>query len=400
MIFLGNFKYVATTKDGKKLSGVVTTADKAAAMRKIREENPGATITSVAAQSVDLNVELTPPKIDVKALAFACSQFKILLKAGLPLVRSIEVIAEQSTDKVLGKVFGEIAPQVAAGVNFADCLAKASVELPTVFVETVRAGQESGTMENSFETMETYFTKAYKLKAKVKSALSYPMIMVVVAVAVVNIIVVFALPSFIPMFGEGQLPGPTQFLLDYYYFAMDYWWVMVIIVIVLIVLFKLWVKTESGASMFAVFSMKAPIFGNINELNAASQFSNTLSTMLNSGLSVVQSLEITAKVITNEAVANSIKASIKNVLEGDTIANSLKKHTMLPKLLLEMIDIGEASGSLEETLSTIGAYYDDEADVTISNALAKIEPLMTIVMGIVIGFIMIALYMPIFLMSV
>lgn len=400
MIFLGQFKYSATSKDGKRINGVTTAADKGAAMRKVREEHPGATIQSVAPQGIDLNVELTTPKIEAKALAFACSQFKILLKAGLPLVRSIEVIAEQSTDKYLARTFGEVAIKVGEGARFSDCLEKADVELPTVFVETLRAGEESGTIDMAFAKMEIYFTKAYKLKAKVKAAMSYPIIMIVVAVVVVNVIVMFALPNFLPMFGEGELPAPTQMLLDYYYFIQDYWYIGVGIFGVIAFIFKTWVKTEAGATTFAIMSMKAPILGEINEMNAASQFSNTLATLLASGLSVVRAMEITAKVVTNEAVGESIKDAIKEVVEGATIGGALKKHTMLPKLLMEMVEIGETSGSLEETLGTIGAYYDEEADTTISLALGKIEPLMTIVMGIVIGFVMIALYLPIFNMSV
>lgn len=397
--FLGQFKYTATSKDGKRLNGLVTAADKGAAMRKIREENKGATIQSCAPQGIDLNVELTTPKIDAKALAFACSQFKILLKAGLPLVRSIEVIAEQSTDKYLSKTFGEVAIQVGEGARFSDCLEKAEIELPTVFIETLRAGEESGTIDMAFAKMEIYFTKAYKLKAKVKAAMSYPIIMIVVAVVVVNVIVIFALPNFIPLFDDG-LPLPTQILLDYYYFMQDYWYIGVMILIAMYIAFKMWVKTESGASTFAVMSMKAPLLGQINEMNAASQFANTLATLLASGLSVVRAMEIVSKVITNEAVGNSVKDAIKDITEGATIGVALKKHTMLPKLLLEMVEIGEASGSLEETLGTIGSYYDEEADTTISSVLSKIEPLMTIVMGIVIGFIMVALYLPIFNMSV
>lgn len=400
MVYLGNFKYTATTKDGKKLNGVITAADKGVAMRKIREENKDATINSCAPQGIDLNVQLTAPKIEAKAIAFACSQFKILLKAGLPLVRSIEVIAEQSTDKVLSQVFGEAAAQVGEGARLSDCLEKAEIILPTVFVETLRAGEESGTMEMSFAKMEIYFTKAYKLKAKVKAAMSYPIIMIVVAVIVVNVIVIFALPSFVPMFPPGELPAPTQILLDYYEFLKSYWYLGLIGFGMAAILFKTWVKTEAGASTFAVFAMKAPIFGQINEMNAASQFANTLATLLASGLSVVRALEITAKVITNEAVGESVGTAIKEVVEGATIGGALKKHTILPKLLLEMVEIGEASGSLEETLNTIGAYYDEEADVTISAALSKIEPLMTCVMGVVIGFIMIAMYLPIFNMSV
>lgn len=396
---MGQFKYTATTKDGRKLTGVIAAADKNAAMRKIRDDNKGATIQAIAPQGIDLNVELTTPKIEAKALAFACSQFKILLKAGLPLVRAIEVIAEQSTDKYLSKAFGETAIQVGEGARFSDCLEKCGIELPTVFIETLRAGEESGTLDMSFAKMEIYFTKSYKLKAKVKAAMSYPIIMIVVSVIVVNVIVIFALPSFLPMFPPGGLPAPTQLLLNYYYFAQDYWWVFIIVFGVIAFLFKTWIKTDTGATTFAVMSMRVWILGPINEMNAASQFANTLSTLLASGLSVVRSMDITSKVITNQAVGDSIKDAIREIEEGATIGGALKKHTILPKLLLEMVEVGEASGSLEETLSTIGLYYDEEAAVVIEGALAKIEPLMTCVMGVVIGFIMIALYMPIFNMS-
>lgn len=400
MLILADFKYTAVTKDGGKLSGVISANDKTMAMKKVRAENPGCTVQSVAPQGFDWNVQLTTPKIQDKSIAFACSQFKILLKAGLPMVRTIQVIAEQSVDKVLSDVFNQVALEVAEGAKFCDSLEKTDVILPTVFIETLRAGEESGTMDDSFAKMEIFFTKSYKLRAKVKAALSYPMIMVVVAVVVVNVIIIFALPNFLPMFEEDGLPGPTQLLLDYYNFTMSYWYIGVGILGVAYFMFQQWVSTESGSSAWAVFSMKAPIFGAINQMNAASQFANTLSTLLTSGLSVVKALEITGKVVTNRSVGDSIKFAIKDVEEGATIGSALKKHTMLPKLLLEMIEIGEAAGSLEETLETIGRYYDEETEVVVEGALNKIEPLMTCVMGVVIGFIMIALYLPIFNMSV
>ena len=391
------YRYVALSPAGEELRGAVEAKNEFEAAQVVRSTT-GGIIQKLSAQGINMDIKLTEPKISEKVLSLCCSQFSILLKAGLPLARVVAIVTEQCKDRPLKEIFAGVQEDVAAGEGLADSLEKRGPKLPVAFVETVRAGESSGTLEASFKKMETYFAKGYKLKAKVRSAMTYPIILIVVAIIVVAIVVNVALPAFLPMFEGRDLPAPTAVLLAIYEFMKQWWYIVLGIFILLGILFRAYSKSPKGAAKLSDFAMRMPVLGKVNTMNAASQFANTMSTLLSAGLPVVRSLEITAKVVSNIMTGRSITKVVQSVLDGNRVGDALKNNLYLPPLLLEMTAVGEESGSLEETLDTIGQYYDDEADAAVTSALSKLEPMITVVMGAVVGFILISLYLPMFTM--
>lgn len=391
------YTYVALARDGQELKGAVEARNEAEAAELVKSST-GGFVQKISARGIDLNIKITEPKISEKALSLCCSQFAILLKAGLPLARTVAIVAEQCQDKALKEIFTGTKEDVGAGMGLAESLRSRGPKLPIAFVETVRAGEASGTLEASFKKMETYFAKGYKLKAKVKSAMTYPVILMCVAVVVVAIVVQVALPAFLPMFEGRDLPGPTAVLLTIYNFMKEWWYIPVGVIVLLAFAARLYAKSPDGSANLSHFAMHMPVLGKVNTMNAASQFANTMSTLLSSGLPMVRALEITGKVITNMMTGRSIDRAVQAVMEGNRVGEALRANPYLPSLLLEMTAVGEESGSLEETLDTIGRYYDEEADAAVTAALAKLEPMITVVMGVVVGFILISLYLPMFTM--
>lgn len=391
------YKYVVLSQDGKELKGAVDAKNEFEAAEMVRSTT-GGLVQRISAQGIDLNIKLTEPRISEKSLSLCCSQFAILLKAGLPLARTVAIVAEQCQDKPLKEIFQGVQEDVGAGQGLAESLQNRGPKLPVAFVETVRAGEASGTLEASFKKMETYFSKGYKLKAKVKSAMTYPVILMVVAVVVVGIVVQVALPAFLPMFVGRDLPAPTALLLAIYNFMTRWWFIPIGVIVLLAFAARFYAKSPDGKAKLSAFAMRMPVLGKVNTMNAASQFANTMSTLLSSGLPVVRALQITGTVITNMMTGRSIEDAVQGVISGKRVGEALKSNPYLPPLLLEMTAVGEESGSLEETLDTIGRYYDEEADAAVTAALSKLEPLITVVMGAVVGFILISLYLPMFTM--
>lgn len=396
------YKYKAVSEDGKKVNGVVEAYDELEAVDEIRktcyiiekiEEVP-----TGEKKKIDLN---EPVVIPDKVLSLTASQFAILIKAGIPTARAVEQIAASSSDKYMKKILTEVAEDVNAGYGLAQSLETRTTKIPATFIETVRAGEESGTLDQSFEKLYVYYDKAQKLRAKVKSALTYPIILVILTIVVVIVVVKVAVPTIAGVIagGNGELPGPTKALLGIYDFFSRFGLIFVGLIAAAIIGLMYYKKTVNGAQWFGRNALKMPVLGNVNIMNAAAQFANTMSTLLGSGLSLQKALYTTSKTMDNCVIASGVEKSSVGIEEGRRLGEVLHENAPdLPGMLIEMAEAGENSGKLEETLGTIGAYYDAETQVATEKALGMLEPILTIILGVVIGFIVIALYLPMFTM--
>ena len=395
------YKYKALSLSGKKVSGVVEAYDEFEAVSKIKESCNVildiAEVKAVKKEGININ---DPLWVSEKVLALTASQFAILLKAGLPTARTVDIIAHQTTDNLMKRILLEAKEDVLAGYSLAQSLETRGKKIPQAFIETVRAGEASGTLENSFEKLAAYYEKSYKLRAKVKGAMRYPIMLIVLAIVVVIVIVNVAVPTIAGMIeeGGGKMPGPTQFLLDIYDFFHNHGIAVLIVCAVLGIIYALWAKTEDGKEKLGELALKLPVLGQVNTLNAASEFAGNMMTLLSSGLSVTKALAITGKVMSNYVVGKSVAGAVFGVEEGKRLGDVLRDNPYLPPLLTEMTSVGEESGSLEETLKTIGEYFDSEVEEKTGKAIGMLEPMMTIFLGVVIGFIVIALYLPMFTM--
>lgn len=396
------FRYKASTLDGAKVRGVIEAYDEFEAVARIKEEYPIvekiSQVKSSERQRIDLN---EPLWVSDKVLSLVANQFGILLRAGLSMGRVVELIAEQTSDRLMKRILTECAADVAAGFSLANSLEKNGKKIPATFIQTVRAGEESGNLEPCFDRLQAYYEKAFKVKKKVRSALSYPMFLLALAVAVVVIVMITLVPSMVGMYdGMGsELPLPTKILIGVSNFCQKGWPYMLVGGAGIAIAFKLYKSNPQGEMNLAKLSLNMPIIKDIARMNAASQFANTMCTLLSAGLPMTRVLDITGKVVDNKAVGETLRHAVIGLEEGKSLGEMLKGNPYLPDMLVEMVNVGENSGMLEETMDTIGTYYDEEAENASNKALGMLEPMITVIMGVVIGFIVIAIYVPMFTMQ-
>lgn len=396
------YKYRAISKDGASVHGIVEAYDEFEAIGIIKETC--SVVTSVTPQRAlpggDIEI-FGPAKVSEKNLALLCSQFAITLKAGVPIARAVALIQEQATDKQIRELLSKVASDVSSGFALAQSFEnKGGRILPTTFIETVRAGESSGTLEASFAKLHTYYDKAAKVKSKVKSAMMYPIFLSILAVIVIAIIMVFTMPTFVEMFESMniEMPALTRGIIAVSNFFSHYWWLALIIVLAVVIGIKLYAKTESGSMLFARMALRLPAIGRMNRMKGASQFANTMSTLQTAGIPLVNSVSITARVLDNRFLGSRLSLLTPLLEEGRSLGDLMREDALFPSLLSEMAAMGEATGSLEETLTTIGEYYDVETQIASDRALSMLQPAITVVMGIVIGLIVIGLYLPMFTM--
>lgn len=395
------YRYKARDREGQVVHGVIEAYNEFEAVDHIKRTCPIVEkIEPVKGRriAIDLN---EPLWVEDKSLSLVASQFSIMLKAGLPMSRVVALIAEQTNDKLMKRILNACADDVAAGYSLAQSLEKNGKKIPVTFIETVRAGEESGTLEMCFTRLEQYYDKAHTVKKKVKSAMSYPIFLLVLTVVVVAIVMVVLVPGMLEMvtqFGT-ELPLPTQILMMVSAFFETGWPVMLGGVVLLAITYFLYARTPQGGLKVANMSLKIPIIGKISTMNAASQVANTMCTLLAAGLPMVRVLDLLSRVVDNRAVGQSLAQAVSRVEAGARLADALRDNPYLPPMLVEMVSVGEEAGMLEETMHTIGTYYDAEAQSASERALGMLEPIITVVMGLMIGFLVLGIYLPMFMMS-
>lgn len=396
------YKYKGITKGGKTVTGIIEAYDEFDAVDRIKETcNVVLEVKEASTKKNNVLEKLNEPmKLSEKMLSLTASQFAILLKSGLPTSRTVQAISEQSNDKYMKKVLTQVADDVYAGFGLADSLELRGPKIPDTFIEMVRAGEESGTLETSFDKIAKYYEKSARLNGKVKGAMVYPAFLAVLAVIVITIVIRVAVPTIASTISSsgGEIPGITQFLLNIYDFFSKYGIVVIALILAIIMGIKVYQTTENGKLALAKNAFKMPLIGKIVKMSSASQFASTVTTLLSAGLPLSRCLVITGKVMSNYAAGKTVATAAAGIDEGRRLGDVLKGNEYLPELLVEMAAVGEESGALEETLTTIGEYFDAETEQASAKALSALEPAITVVMGIVIGFIVIALYLPMFTM--
>ena len=348
-----------------------------------------------------LNFEIGGNKLNAKAFSIMCSQFSIILNAGIPVARACHLVADKIGDRVLHRILSQVADDVEGGRSLSASFADRGGDLfPATFVETVRAGEETGSVDKSFDTMHEHFDKVMKLKKKLRGAMAYPLFVLVIAVIVVIVLMVKVVPTFTAMFEDlgGELPGITKLLIAISNFFRDYILLIIAIGSLLYFAFRIYKNTEKGKLKVAEITRELPLAGNISQLSSASQFASTMGTMLGAGLPMVRSLSITARTLSNYYVSKQVGKIAVKVEEGRSVGASLKEAGVMPDLLVDMITVGENTGEMEQTLKTISNYFDVELDGAIAAAVAKLEPAIMVGLAGIAGFVVVAIYMSMFSM--
>lgn len=387
------FRYKGQTAGGAKVSGVLRAYDEFEAADKLRESV--AIITTLEAVPEKKESVLSRPvafRVKEKELALLCSQFAIILASGLSVERCVSMVAAQTKNKYLRRMLDKVSEEVGAGYSLAQSFGNNAPYLPKTFTETLRAGEQSGTLESCFQRLHAYYDRSAKTRAKIVSTLTYPVMVIIVAIVVFVIIIAVAVPAFTDAFtdlGSGSLPGVTRALMAVSAFFTKWWW-LVLGVLALLVIAYLTFRRAGRLEL-----TRAPL-RRIHSMNAAAQFAHSMATLLAAGLPLPRALEVTANVVSNYTFSLAVRQVRQDVERGRPMAESMAGIECFPAMLTEMVGVGERSGALEETLDVIGGYYDNEVSVTTARLLAVLEPAITIALAVLVVLLLLAVYLPMF----
>lgn len=396
---MANFKYKAISTGGENVNGVVEATDQMAAVAKIKQ-TCSVIIEIEEVQGPELEYKPRAKKIDVKLLSLMCDRFAIILGVGLPIVKAVDMLAGQMEDKALKGILKKVSKDVAMGRTLSSSFAAQNGYFPVTFVESVRSGEESGNLAETFRRMQAYYEKTSKTKQKVISSLTYPAITMVVGFIVMVIIMVVAVPSFTRTFEKmgTEMPGITKFVIGLSNFFINYGVILVFVISAVVLACKLYQRTEKGAELFSSLVLMIPLVGNIIQLNAASQFAHTMAMMLTSGMPILGCIETAGRSINNYVMRRDILAAAGGVEEGKSLSSCMEKSKFLPPMLVEMVAMGETTGTLETTLTAVAGYYDNEVDVNTSRAVSVLEPAIIAVLAVFVVVVLFSVYLPMFSM--
>ncbi|HPA85300.1 MAG TPA: type II secretion system F family protein [Deltaproteobacteria bacterium] len=346
-------------------------------------------------------IVLFEQKIKTKEIVIFTRQFSTMINAGLPLVQCLDILSSQQSNPTFKKVLSQIKTDVEGGSTFADALSKHPKIFDNLYVNLVAAGEIGGVLDTVLMRLAVYMEKAEALKAKVKSAMTYPLIVLCVAFGVVAVLMIFVIPTFKDMFEQfgSALPGPTQLVVDMSNFFRHNWWIMIGVIIGFIVALK-WVgKQEKGRYYIDNMMLKLPVFGPLIKKVAVAKFTRTLGTMISSGVPIMDGLDITSRTAGNVIIEKAIRAVRSAISEGQSMAEPLAQAGIFPGMVVQMISVGEATGAMDQMLSKIADFYDEEVDAAVDALTSSLEPMLMVFLGGIIGFVVVAMYLPIFQMA-
>jgi type IV pilus assembly protein PilC len=361
------------------------------------------TPTKIKKKPKDLfeNIAFLQPNVTDKDVILFCRQFSTMIDAGLPIIQCMDILHAQQENATFKKMLKSIKEQVESGSTLADSLKKYPKQFDDLFVNMVAAGEAGGILDTILRRLSAYMEKAAKLKSQVKGAMTYPLVTMVIAVAVVAIILVFVIPVFQEMFADmgGTLPTPTLIVVAMSEFVKSKIHWIIIGVIIFIFAFKKYYSTENGRKVVDATMLKLPVFGILIRKVAVSKFTRTMGTMLSSGVAILEALDIVAKTAGNKSVERAIYSVRSGIAEGRTMADPLAESGVFPAMVCQMISVGESTGALDAMLQKIADFYEEEVDQAVENMTSLIEPFMLVFLGVVIGGLVIAMYLPVFKMA-
>ncbi len=389
------FEYKGKTLAGAPVQGSLKAKSKTDLERVLRQNR--ILVTSINKKAAEINIKFGTgiSRLDISRFT---RQFATMIGAGLPMVQCLEIMGAQTDSPELAKVINQVKEGVQGGATLADALARHPKVFDQLYSNMVQAGEIGGALDAILLRLAAYREKADQLIRKVKGAMVYPSVIVVVAAGVTFGMLTFIVPVFAKMFGglNAELPMPTQYVLMISNFLQENIVFLIIGGIALVSGILWWKKTPTGALLYDQFMLKTPIFGNLIRKSAVARFTRTLGTLLASGVSIIEAMEITAKTAGNVVIANAINKSVLAIAEGDTITGPLRESGVFPPMVTQMIAVGEKTGGLDEMLGKIADFYDEEVDEAVTALTSVIEPIIIVFMGIVIGGILIAMYLPMF----
>ncbi|MGF1571978.1 MAG: type II secretion system F family protein [Sumerlaeia bacterium] len=397
------FSYTARGSDGKMINGTMEASDQQGVAQMLREKGLMPTEIKVGASSSNTKTKKSrgkggKPRID--DLAIFSQQMAVMIRAGLPLIEVLNILGEQTERRMLAEIIQRVEKDVEAGESLTEAMSKYKGTFDTFYLSMIRAGEASGMLDSILEQVAVYMERTASLQRKIKMATMYPTTVMVIALAITAFLLVKVVPVFASIFEDlgGVLPLPTRIVLFLSQTLQNYWYIIIGVIIALIIGFKQWYKTPSGKLAIDTFKLKMPIFGPLFLKTAVAKFTRTLGTLIRSGVNILQALEIVAQTANNrrlELAVNKTKASIQS---GESLTKPLAESGVFPPMVTRMIDVGEKTGALEGMLTKIADFYEDQVSTAVAGLTSLIEPLLIVFLGVVVGFVVIAMFMPMFKM--
>ncbi|MBN1828965.1 MAG: type II secretion system F family protein [Deltaproteobacteria bacterium] len=395
------YLWEGTTRKGEIKKGELEAADDRIARSQLRRQ--GIRPTSVKKKPKDLleSIPFFRQKVKEKEIVIFARQFATMINAGLPIVQCMDLMRSEERNKTFGKIISTMKDDIEGGLSLSDALKKHPAVFDNLFVSLVAAGEAGGILDVILNRLSAYMEKAMKLKSKVKGAMTYPISVLVISIAVVTLLLYKVVPVFETMFASmgSALPAPTQLLIDASRFVQNYILFIIGFFIAAVVIFRRFYRTETGRLLVDRTILRAPIFGTLFRKVAVARFARTLSTMVSSGVPILDGIEIVSKTAGNKVVENALMKARKSISEGKAIAEPLLESGVFPTMVVQMIAVGENTGSLDAMLAKIADFYDDEVDTTVEALTSLLEPVMMVFLGGIVGSMIVALYLPIFSMA-
>jgi type IV pilus assembly protein PilC len=385
------------TKTGEVKRGEVEAADEASVQQRLR----AMALTNVKIKKKSAGLPFKFPGIGgigQKDLVIFTRQFATMIDAGLPLVQCLDILASQLDNLAFREVLTKVKQKVESGSTLADSLGDHPKVFDTLYVQLVAAGEIGGILDTILNRLAAYIEKAEKLKSKVKGAMVYPSVVLVVAVGVTVVLLLFVTPTFEKMFKDfgGAMPAPTQIVIDLSKWLQAKGMYLLFTLIAAVFGFRAWVQWPKGRVQWDQFVIRTPLFGPLVRKVAVARFTRTLGTMISSGVPILDALEVVAKTAGNAVVERAIRYTKEKIAEGKTIVQPLGETKVFPPMVVQMIGVGEATGAMDQMLSKIADFYDDEVDAAVGALTSMIEPVMMVFLGGIVGGFLVAMYLPIF----
>ena len=386
------FAYTARTLGGELKSATMDAASRDDVVAQLKRQR------LIIVKVDQEKAKKRPGRIKTRDIVIFTRQFSTMINAGLPLVQALDILSKQSENKALQEVTRQVVYDVESGNTVADALRKHPKAFTELYVNMVAAGEAGGILDTILMRLATFLEKNDALVGKVKSAMIYPGVIMSVAAIAIMVLLIFVIPVFENMFASVNLalPLPTRIVIGMSAFLTGYWWAVALGVFLAVTSIKKYYKTSDGQLKIDTLLLKIPVLGDLLRKSAVSRFTRTLGTLISSGVSILDGLEITAKTAGNRVIQDAIMESRASIAGGDTISAPLQKSAVFPPMVISMIAVGEQTGGLDEMLTKIADFYDTEVDTAVSGLLSLMEPVMIVFLGVVVGGMVVAMYLPIF----
>lgn len=398
---MANFRYQIIDSKGKMSEGIIEAATIGEASRKLKQDGKYIASLSLDKGKGLANMEIGSPKLKTKDLVIISRQLASLLSAGITVVRSLDMLYQQLESKKAKKCIGDIYESVQSGRSLSEAFAEQRGIVPNIMISMIAAGEESGRLDEVMERLADHFAKDSKLKNKISSAMVYPKILAGLTLAISVGLLTFLVPKIGDTIKElgGDLPGLTKFLLNFSDSIVHYWYIYIAVIGLAVYGFKLWRSSDKGAVQWATLMLKMPVVGKSTKMNASARFTRTVATLLKSGISVLQAVEITEKSLDNVVLQKKLADARVEIRKGTSLSRSIRDITEFPPMIYAMVSIGEESGTLDTILERAADYFEDEADAATAKMVSALEPVMIIIMAIIVGLVVGGIAMPIFTMA-